>query len=69
MPSAGLRCPLCGSWYSDDTEMDPFWEIGEICGNQSGSGLYPSKCSTKHPCPGKLVQDTPKIAAMFRKKK
>ncbi len=53
--SKGLKCPLCGSWYSDDRNQEIWFSAGDVCNNQSKSGLNPEKCSTDHPCPGILA--------------
>lgn len=63
--SAGLRCPLCGSWYTDDAEQYVSWRPGEVCGNRARTGPNPNKCTPEHPCPGVLVSDTPELAAQF----
>ena len=57
----GLMCPICGSWYTDDKESPIWYEIGEVCGNRTGSGPYPADC----PCPGILEL----AKAVKRKKK
>ena len=51
----GLKCPLCGSWYSNDNKLFMRLSVGDVCGNQSCRGKDPSKCSPEHPCPGVLV--------------
>jgi hypothetical protein len=63
--SAGLRCPLCGSWYTDDAEQHVSWRAGDVCGNRARTGPKPNKCSPEHPCHGALVPDSPELAAQF----
>jgi hypothetical protein len=51
----GMRCPECGSWYSNDpTMLNSGMEVGEVCGNQAMTGPSPKLCSPDHPCPGIL---------------
>lgn len=58
--SKGLKCPLCGSWYSefanDPDTLDSGMRVGDVCGNQSMKGTNPKKCSPDHPCPGRVVR-------------
>ncbi len=52
----GLKCPLCGSWYSTDPSvLNLGVSAGDICGNQAMTGSNPEKCSPEHPCEGILV--------------
>jgi hypothetical protein len=51
----GLRCPVCGSWYSaDPIVINSGMEVGEVCGNQAMTGPQPELCSPEHPCEGRL---------------
>jgi hypothetical protein len=66
MPN-GLRCPLCGSWYSTDPAViNSGMSAGDVCGNQSMTGPHPDKCSPEHPCPGILVPALPKRSEVNR---
>ena len=56
--SNGLRCPLCGSWYSTEPSMlNSGFSAGDVCGNEAMTGPNPEKCSPDHPCPGILIPD------------
>lgn len=48
---SGLKCPLCGSWYSLASGV---YQAGDKCGNESMKGKNPQECSPEHPCPGIL---------------
>jgi hypothetical protein len=52
----GLKCPECGSWYSNDpTAINLGYSVGDVCGNQAMTGPHPERCSPEHPCRGRLV--------------
>jgi hypothetical protein len=56
--SKGLKCPLCGSWYStapETRELGLLFKPGDICGNRAMTGPNPQMCSSQHPCQGRLV--------------
>ncbi len=54
----GLKCPLCGSWYStnDETkELGIVYQAGQACNNMAMTGPNPKTCSPDNPCKGRLV--------------
>jgi len=68
----GLRCPLCGSWYNDDSDKSVIHSgmyAGDVCGNQAMTGPHPEKCSPDHPCKGILEPDSEELASQFKRKR
>jgi hypothetical protein len=55
----GLKCPLCGSWYStsrETRELGILFKVGDVCNNQAMTGPDPKKASPDHPCRGILIR-------------